>query len=197
MFTGLIETIGQVVELTAGAGSTRIAIRSDLPLDELRKGESIAVDGVCLTVAELGEDRFCADVVAESLARTTLRGAHPGDRVNLERSVALGERLGGHLVQGHVDAPAKVLEVLRERGDHRLRIESAAGPRRYLAEKGSVALQGVALTIAANRRDSFEVALIPETLASTTLSDIEPGDLVNVEVDLVARYLESLLRFPR
>jgi riboflavin synthase len=171
----------------------RLRIRSTLPAAELAAGESVAVQGVCLTVAAVSKDGFAADVIPETLSRTTLGAAARGTRVNLERSLRLSDRLGGHLVQGHVDGTARVLSVSRRRGEHRLRVEAPAALRRYLAPKGSVALDGVSLTIAAADGAAFEVALIPETLSRTTLGDAAAGDRLNVEVDLLARYLDRLL----
>jgi riboflavin synthase len=151
---------------------------------------------VCLTVVERRGERFWADAVAETLSRSTLGRARPGQRVNLERALRLGARLGGHLVQGHVDATAPVVDVRRRGDDHRLRVALPPGLRRYAALKGSIALHGVSLTVAALGEDWLEVALVPETLGRTTLGDLRPGDPVNVEVDLVARYLERLAGYP-
>lgn len=197
MFTGLIERVGEVVELRRSGAGARLVVSSDLPVREIEDGESIAVDGVCLTVAKTRGRSFEADVIAETLSRTTLGTARPGRRVNLERSLRLSDRLGGHLVQGHVDGVARIVSVDRRPGDHRVRLEAPRDLRRYLAEKGSVALQGVSLTVAAVRGAAFEVALIPETVARTNLGDLRAGSRVHVEVDLVARYLESLSRGPR
>ncbi|ANM28935.1 hypothetical protein ABI59_03910 [Acidobacteria bacterium Mor1] len=193
MFTGLIETVGKVREVRPGRGSKRLTVVSDLPVAELVLGESIAVDGACLTVTAIGEDSFSADAVQETLDKTTLGGLRAGSRVNLERSLRLGDRLGGHLVQGHVDGTCPVAEVRSRGDDWRLRVRSSRELRPYLAPKGSVTLQGVSLTVSAVGPYGFEVALIPETLARTTLGDLKPGNPVNVEVDLLARYMENLL----
>lgn len=193
MFTGLIETLGRIVEVAPRGGSTRLGIASPLPRDELQDGESIAVDGVCLTVSERRGDRFFADVVAETLQRSTLGTLRPGRNVHLERSLRFGARLGGHLVAGHVDTTSKVDEVLRRGDDHRLWLRSEPQIARYLAFKGSVALQGVSLTVASIEAQRFSVVLVPTTLQKTLLGELRPGDAVNVEVDLVARYLERLL----
>jgi riboflavin synthase len=194
MFTGLIEALGRVVELKPGRGSMRIGIESSLPVAEMRDGESVAVDGACLTVAARAGAVFQADAVAETLQRTTLAGLRRGDRVHLERALRLGDRLGGHLVQGHVDDVARVREVVRRGDDWRLRVNLAPRLRRYVAEKGSVTLAGVSLTVAAVSSAGLEVALVPSTLEWTKLGELRPGGRVNVEVDLVSRYLESLLR---
>ncbi|HZN54657.1 MAG TPA: riboflavin synthase [Candidatus Polarisedimenticolaceae bacterium] len=194
MFTGLIRTIGRVVRVEPGAGATRLAVASDLPVETMEDGESVAVDGVCLTVARREGDVFEADAVAETLARTTLSGLARGDRVHLERALAMGERLGGHLVQGHVDAVARVLRATRSGADVRLEVELPVALRGLVARKGSIAVSGVSLTVAAVGPASFEVALIPETLARTRLGELAEGDPVNLEADLIARYLEALLR---
>lgn len=194
MFTGLIETLGRVERVVPGTGATRIAVRSDLPVAAMRDGESVAVDGVCLTVARRAGPVFEADAVAETLSKTTLGGLKAGATVHLERALALGDRLGGHLVQGHVDAVAKVLSLRRRSGDVRLEVELPAALRGLVALKGSIALHGVSLTVSGMKAKSFEVALIPETLERTRLGALRPGDRLNVEVDLLARYLEALMR---
>jgi riboflavin synthase len=196
VFTGLIETVGHIRDLTPGRGSTRFGIASDLPASEMVPGESIAVDGVCLTVSSFGEGLFHADAVQETLDRSTLGGLRPGDPVNLERALRMGDRLGGHMVQGHVDGTCKVQDVKRKGNDWRIRILLPDFLSRFVAEKGSIAIQGVSLTVSRRERDSFEVAVIPETLSRTTLDRLKRGDTVNVEVDLIARYLDSLLGRP-
>ncbi|HXV74916.1 MAG TPA: riboflavin synthase [Candidatus Polarisedimenticolaceae bacterium] len=193
MFSGLIEAVGRVTDVAPRHGATRIGIESSLPAAELVDGESIAVDGVCLTVAERRTDRFLADVVAETLARTTLGRLRPGDPVNLERSLRLGDRVGGHLVLGHVDGTVRVRAVRRRGDDYRMRIDLPAALAPYVPYKGSVALQGVSLTVAGVGRGGFEVALVPHTLEWTTLGRFRAGETMNFEVDLLARYLERLI----
>jgi len=197
MFTGLIETVGRVRSLVPGKGATRLTVATDLPLASMRDGESVAVDGVCLTVARRTKGAFEADAVAETLARTTLGALRAGDGVHLERSLALGDRLGGHLVQGHVDAVAEVIAVKRRGHDVRLTVALPAELRGLLAKKGSIAVQGVSLTVSALTAKSFEVALIPETLARTLLGSVRAGHGLNVEADLIARYLDALIRARR
>ena len=192
MFTGLIEDVGKIVEASPRRGSTRLGIASALPVASMKDGDSVAVDGACLTVVQRRGNRFHADVVAETLARTTLGGLRPGRRVNLERALRLGDHLGGHLVLGHVDDTAKVTALTRRGDDVRLRIELTPAIRRYVALKGSVALHGVSLTVSGLDDSSFEVALVPQTLARTTLGDVRVGEPLNVEVDLLARYLERI-----
>ena len=192
MFTGLVQGIGTVIGLVPGRGSARLCIDSPLPAASMKAGDSVAVDGVCLTVARRAGRRFFADVVAETLSRSTLGARRPGDAVNLEPSLRVGDPLGGHLVQGHVDATTRVLEIARRGDDWRVRLRLPAGLRRYVAEKGSIALHGVSLTVSRVARDRFEVALIPETRRRTTLGALRTGDAVHVEVDLLARYLEAM-----
>lgn len=193
MFTGLIEAIGKIVEVSPGRGSSRIAISSPLPVAELHDGDSVSVDGVCLTVSHRRRDRFFADVVAETLARSTLGKLRPGGRVNLERSMQVGDRLGGHFVSGHVDDTVEVKRLQKRGNDCRLRLALPGSLARYVAPKGSVALNGVSLTVASLDASGFEIALVPHTLDWTTLGGLRPGDRVNLEVDLLARYLERLL----
>lgn len=193
MFTGLIETIGRVLRVVPEAGATRLTIATDLPVASMRDGESVAVDGACLTVARRKANSFEAVAVAETLKRTTLGGLRIGEGVHLERSLAVGDRLGGHLVQGHVDAVGKVVALRRRGGDVRLTIALPAALRGLVARKGSIAVHGVSLTVCAVQSRRFEVALIPETLARTKLGGLRPGEGVNLEADLIARYLESLM----
>jgi riboflavin synthase len=193
MFTGLVEMMGDVVKITSKQGSKRFEIAASLPSGGFELGESVAVDGVCLTVVTAEGSGFTADVVAETLSCTTLGLIKQGQQVNLERSLKVGDRLGGHWVQGHVDATAIVDNVTHQGDDWRLRLKWNEDIRRFIAYKGSVALQGVSLTVAKLDDAGFEVALIPETLKRTTLSDLKSGDPINVEVDLLARYLERLI----
>ena len=197
MFTGLIESLGRVRRVAPGVGSTRLTIETSRSVAAWRDGESVAVDGVCLTVARRAGRAFEADVVAETLKCTTLSGLRAGDPVHLERSLALGDRLGGHFVQGHVDAVAAVVALKRRGADVRLSVALPPALRGLVALKGSIALHGVSLTVAAVAPRRFEVALIPETLARTKLGDFRAGDRINVEADLIARYLEALMRGKR
>jgi len=194
MFTGLIESIGRVRRVVPAAGATRLTIETRLPVAEMHNGESVAVDGACLTVTRRSGAVFEAEAVAETLSRTTLGALRVGDAVHLERSLAVGDRLGGHLVQGHVDAVAKVIALRRRGHDVRLEVALPKTLRGLVAQKGSIALLGVSLTVSAVKSRSFEVALIPETLARTKLGTLRAGDGVNVEADLIARYLEALMR---
>jgi riboflavin synthase len=196
MFTGLISDMGEVERLEPRAGGARITIRpTSLPVDELDHGESVACNGACLTVVERGGGRMTFDAVPETLARTTLGAWKQGTRVNLERALRLSDRLGGHLVQGHVDGVGKVLARVTEGLGARLTVSLPPGIAPLVAEKGSIAIDGVSLTVARAGRDRFEVALIPETLSRTTLGAAAPGTQVNLEADIVARHVARLREF--
>jgi riboflavin synthase len=193
MFTGLVSDIGTVERLAPRQGGARLTLRpAALAVDALALGESIACSGACLTVVERGGGLVTFDAVPETLARTTLGGWRAGTRVNLERALALGERLGGHLVQGHVDAVGEVLARAVEGQGARLTVSLPAAIAPLVAEKGSIAVDGVSLTVATAGRDRFEVALIPETLARTTLGEAGPGTKVNLEADVLARHVARL-----
>jgi riboflavin synthase len=195
MFTGIVEGTGTVAGLgTAADGSgARLEVEAPFLAGELRLGESVAVNGCCLTVAEPTARGFAADLVAETLRRTALGGLAAGDLVNLERPMALGGRLGGHLVQGHVDGVAEVLERTAVGDGEEVRVELPGALARYVVEKGSVAVDGVSLTVAGVGPGWFAVALVPHTLEVTTLGRRRPGDLVQLEVDVVAKYVERLV----
>lgn len=186
MFTGLIEATGRVAARSDG----RLTVESDLA--GLRPGESVAVNGVCLTIVESSGRRFTADLSEETLARTTLATISGGDRVNLELPLEAGARMGGHIVQGHVDAVGRVSKLERLGGSLEMWIHVPANLARYLVEKGSVAVDGVSLTVARLQGSVFAVSLIPATLDATTLVERNPGDTVNIEVDVVAKYVERL-----
>jgi len=193
MFTGLVEEVGTVAAVAPGSGGARVRIRADRVLRGLAIGDSIAVDGACLTAVALHDDGFELDVVAETLRRTVLGSRVSGDRVNLERALRAGDRLGGHLVQGHVDGTAIIATVADEAQGRRLTFTTAPELLRYVVAKGSVAIDGVSLTVAARDDTGFEVALIPHTLGETTLGAAREGQVVNLEVDLVAKYVEALV----
>jgi riboflavin synthase len=196
MFTGLISDMGVVERLEPRAGGARITIRpTSLPVDGLDPGESVACNGACLTVVERGGGRMTFDAVPETLARTTLGAWKQGTRVNLERALRLSDRLGGHLVQGHVDGVGKVLARVTEGLGARLTVSLPPGIAPLVAEKGSIAIDGVSLTVARAGRDRFEVALIPETLSRTILGAAAPGTQVNLEADVVARHVARLREF--
>jgi riboflavin synthase len=193
MFTGLVERAGTVVELLSGEGGALLRVGCGSMASALRRGESIAVDGTCLTVVRTGADWFETEIHPETLRRTVLGERVPGSRVNLERALRADDRMGGHWVQGHVDGVGTLLIVRGEGDGRRIRVEPPEGLERYLVEKGSVALDGVSLTVASLHGRDFEVALIPHTLSETTLGEWRVPRRINVEVDLVAKYVERLL----
>jgi riboflavin synthase len=193
MFTGLVERVGAVASRRGGKDGARLRIECGGMAGGLGAGESVAVDGVCLTVVETGDRWFETEIHPETLRCTVLGERAEGSRVNLERAVRAEDRLGGHLVQGHVDGVGTLLEIGPEGEGRRARVAAPPGLRRYLAVKGSVALDGVSLTIASLGAEDFEVALIPHTLAHTTLGDWSVPRRINVEVDLIAKYVERLL----
>lgn len=196
MFTGLVSDIGAVERIAPRQGGARLTLRPrGLPVDELALGESVACSGVCLTVVERGGGLVSFDAVPETLSRTTIGGWRAATLVNLERALSLSDRLGGHLVQGHVDAVGRVLSRAAEGQGARLRVSLPAAIAPLVAEKGSVAVDGVSLTVASAGRDWFEVALIPETLSRTTLGESRPGTEVNLEADVVARHVARLREF--
>jgi riboflavin synthase len=193
VFTGIVEELGTVVAIEQLSDAARLTVRGAVVTADAQHGASIAVNGVCLTVVDHDGDWFTADVMAETLSRSSLGDLRAGSPVNLERPVRLSDRLGGHLVQGHVDGVACI--VARDAGEHWevVRIELPAGLARYVVEKGSITVDGVSLTVSGVGLDWFEVSLIPTTLALTTLGRKSPGEPVNLEVDVVAKYVERLL----
>ena len=194
MFTGIVEERGTVRAVTPHADGARLAITASDVLADAQIGASIAVNGCCLTVVEMHDGWWAADVVPETLARTSLGSLRVGDPVNLERPVRLADRLGGHVVQGHVDAVGTIAgRVPLPDGSTRMHFRAPADLLRYVVEKGSITVDGISLTVAAVDDDGFSVALIPHTLAVTTLGPKQPGDPVNLEVDVLAKYVERLL----
>jgi riboflavin synthase len=210
MFTGIVEELGTIEAVEQQGDAVRLSVRADLVLSDVRLGDSISVNGCCLTVVSTDGDRstdadadaptvWTADVMQETLDKTSLLGAGPGDRVNLERAVTAGTRLGGHIVQGHVDGVGTIRR--RQPSEHweLVEIDLSPGLARYLVDKGSITVDGVSLTVVSTSLDqrtgaaSFTVSLIPETLRRTTLGFRQPGDRVNLEVDVIAKYVERLL----
>lgn len=184
MFTGIVEEMGTIGSLDG----ERVRFRAERVLDDVGLGDSIAVNGCCLTVVAHGDGWWDADVSAETLARTSLGAAEVGDAVNLERAVRADDRLGGHVVQGHVDAVGEIVEPVPD-----LRVRVPATLRRYIVEKGSITVDGVSLTVVEPLDDGFTVAIIPHTADVTTLGRKRPGDPVNIEVDVMAKYVEQLV----
>lgn len=202
MFTGIIEERGRIVgwERTDDGGA-RLTIDAPVTTADAKHGDSIAVSGVCLTLVDLGPDRFTADVMGQTLAVSAIADLHEGDDVNLERAAQVGDRLGGHIVQGHVDGVGEILQV-RDEGSWRvLRCSLPADLAPLVVDKGSIAVAGTSLTVSAvggtDAQHWFEVSLIPETLAATTLGALAAGDRVNLETDVLARHVQRLLSFER
>ena len=193
MFTGLIETIGTVVSAKRSGAGVRLRVDLGPAADGVRLGDSIALSGICQTVTAVEGGTAAFDAVAETLARTTLLHWRPGTRINVERSLRPGDRLGGHFVAGHVDATGTVRENQERADGWRLQIEAPADLLTEIAPKGSVAMDGVSLTVVEVAPPRFSVALIPTTLRATTLGDLAPGDLVNIETDLLAKYVRRAL----
>ena len=193
MFTGIIQGCGTVRRAKTSGGGMVFQLESDFPMADPEEGESIAVNGVCLTARDIKENSFQVDVSPESLSRTGLGALKTGSRVNLERALRLSDRLGGHMVSGHVDTQGRV-EDRQTKGDFTLFTFSLSRSlTKYVIEKGSVAINGISLTVNSCAGERFTVSIIPHTLAVTTLDELKPGDLVNIEVDIIGKYVEKLL----
>jgi riboflavin synthase len=191
MFTGLVADTGTIRTLERDGDGVRLTVETDLA-GELAQGDSVAVNGVCLTARDPGDGAFRADVMAETLRRSSLGPLAEGDTVNLELPLRAGDRLGGHVVQGHVDGTGTVASLADDGFARRVRVAASPDLLRYVVEKGSIAVDGVSLTVAEVDDDGFVVALIPETLERTTLGEVQPGRVVNLEVDVLAKYVEKL-----
>jgi riboflavin synthase len=194
MFTGIIEELGRVHSIEMRGENARIVIEAYTVTEDAKHGDSIAVNGVCLTAVDIEKDYFAADVSRETLLRSTLGGLKPGVPVNLERAVTPATRLGGHIVQGHVDARGQLVSVSDHGESWTVRIAYPKEISRYLVFKGSVSVEGISLTVAALTDDYFEIAIIPKTWEVTNLSQLRPGDYVNLEVDVIAKYVERIMK---
>ena len=194
MFTGLIQDMGSVEAVESGDDGATLRIATPLG-GELAEGDSVAVDGVCLTATEVSADGFAAEAMNQTLKLTSLGDLEPGERVNLELAVRASDRLGGHMLQGHVDGVGEVVSVEQDGFARRLRVRLGDDLLRYAVERGSIGLAGTSLTVSALGEDWAEVSLIPETLERTTLGDAEPGRRLNVEADVVAKYVERLVAY--
>lgn len=193
MFTGIVEELGEITAVENLDDASRFRVRGPVVTDGAKHGDSIAVNGVCLTVVEHEGDEFTADVMAETLDRSSLGALTAGSRVNLERPTAVGDRLGGHIVQGHVDGTGEIVERKPSENWEIVKVSLPAGLSRYVVEKGSITIDGVSLTVVDAGPDYFTISLIPTTLALTTLGIKQPGDPVNLEVDVIAKYVERML----
>jgi riboflavin synthase len=193
MFTGLVETTGEVAALEISTASARLLVRAPAIASEIGLGDSVAVNGCCLTAVAQDAETIAFDLLHETLERTSLRGAKTGALVNLERALAANARLGGHFVQGHVDCASEIVALDPHGADHRLEIKLPSAFAQYVAFKGSIAIDGISLTVAEVRAASFVVWLIPHTMAMTNLHTRRAGDRVNLEFDLLAKYVERML----
>jgi riboflavin synthase len=194
MFTGLIEEVGSVAAVRHAGDASRLTVSAPRIGPTCAIGDSVSVNGICLTVVVQNGSLLEFDAVAETLRRSNLAQLRPGDRVNLERAMTAGSRFGGHIVQGHVDAVGQIVRVDREGASHLVEVRAPPDYMRYVIEKGSVAIDGISLTVAALTPHSFTVAVIPHTWSETTLGRLRPGDCVNLEADVLARYVERLLQ---
>ena len=195
MFTGIIEAVGHIAAMDPKGGDMRLRVdTAGLDMADVQPGDSIAVSGVCLTAVELGSHYFIADVSAETLAHTTLGKLKVADKVNLEKALTPSNRLGGHLVSGHVDGVGEVLTRDNDARSIRFRIKAPESLSRYIAKKGSICVDGISLTVNHVEDDVFDLNIVPHTLAHTTMEAFKPGRKVNLEVDVIARYLERLLQ---
>ena len=194
MFTGIVEELGTIRSIRRGAASAVLSIGAEAVLSDLRIGDSVAVNGVCLTATGVDGSGFTADVMHETLQRSSLGALGPGSRVNLERAMAADGRFGGHIVSGHIDGTGTIAE--RRRDDNAVWYTVSAPPAllRYIVEKGSIAIDGISLTVASVEADRFSVSVIPHTAAVTVLGRKRPGDMVNLETDIIGKYVEKLLR---
>jgi riboflavin synthase len=192
MFTGIIEVIGVVKSVRKGNRSSEIIISAGKIMEDIKTGDSINTNGVCLTVTSFTGDQFSADIMPESMKRSSLGILKPGHHVNLERAVRLSDRLGGHLVSGHIDDTGTIREIRKDENAVWLKITTEINVLRYIAEKGSVAIDGVSLTVTKVDAGSFDVSIIPFTQTATSLSAKKPGDIVNIECDIIAKYVERL-----
>ena len=193
MFTGIIEEKGIVTEVKKGTVSSRLTVRADIIMKDIHLGDSIAVNGVCLTASSLTEKSFTADVMAETLRKSNLGNLCPGDMVNLERAMLMGGRFGGHIVSGHTDGTGMIKSMKREENAVWVTVEPQKELMRYIIKKGSAALDGISLTVASVEDTSFSVSVIPHTGAETTLLDKKPGDIINIECDVIGKYVEKML----
>ena len=194
MFTGLVEEVGRVKELRKFSKGARLKVRCRRVLEDAKVGDSVAVNGVCLTVVEVGRESLSFDVSYETLKRSSLSLLKPGEAVNLERALKVGDRLGGHILQGHVDATTKITGIKREGEGYRFTFKIPKGFEHLLVEKGSVGVDGVSLTVAELLKEEFSVAVIPHTYENTNLKFKRAGDLVNLEFDVLGKYVERMLR---
>lgn len=196
MFTGIIEEIGTIERIQKGIHSAVLSIRAKIVTKDSKIGDSIAVNGICLTITAFFPSGFTADVMHETLNRSALASLTPGSPVNLERAMAANGRFGGHIVAGHVDGTGTVKQIQRDDNALWYTISAPLSITRYIVEKGSIAINGISLTVAAAEAAEFRICAVPHTMAATTLNQLKPGDLVNLETDMIGKYVERFLHFP-
>ncbi|MGN0181821.1 MAG: riboflavin synthase [Candidatus Ornithomonoglobus sp.] len=194
MFTGIVEEIGTIERVLAGTKSCSVTVKADKVFNDIKLGDSIAVNGVCLTVTDFKKPYFTSDVMPETMRRTSLGGLVRGSRVNLERAMQLNGRFGGHIVSGHIDGTGTILSMVREDNAVWVRVGAPRDITKYIVEKGSVALDGISLTVADVSPEEFSVSIIPHTAAETTLSERKNGDKINIECDIIGKYAEKLTK---
>lgn len=195
MFTGIVEEIGKVLTIKKGSVSSRITFSALKVLENTKPGDSIAVNGVCLTATDISKGTFTADVMAETMRRSSLGTLSTGDSVNLERAMLCGGRFGGHIVSGHIDGTGTVTEFKREENAVWVTVKAENDLMKYIIEKGSVALDGISLTVAVVGNDFFKVSIIPHTASETTLLSKNAGDIINIECDIIGKYVEKLMSY--
>ena len=193
MFTGIIEEKGIVAAVRKGNVSSKITFRASVVLSDIHEGDSIAVNGVCLTATDITDSTFTADVMAETMRRSSLGSLKPGDCVNMERAMLCGGRFGGHIVSGHIDGTGKIVSMKREENAVWVTVAAGSSIMKYIVEKGSVALDGISLTVASVTDNDFKVSIIPHTASETTLLSKQPGNLINIECDMIGKYVEKLM----
>ena len=197
MFTGIVEETGKIRTILESGSSGQLIIQAKKVLDGTKTGDSIAVNGICLTVTSLSQDAFTADFMAETMRRSSLKMLHAGDAVNLERAMVAGGRFGGHIVSGHIDGTGRIRSFMKEENAVWVTVETSEEILRLIVEKGSICIDGISLTVAAVSDDAFQVSVIPHTGAETTLLKKKPGDVVNLENDIIGKYVERLLKNDR
>lgn len=193
MFTGIVEETGTIMSVQKGERSARLSIRAEIIFEDMKPGDSVAVNGVCLTVTDFSQDMFSADVMNETLSRSGLGSLSAGSRVNLERAMPANGRFGGHIVSGHIDGTGKIVKKERDDNAVWITVSATANIMKYIVEKGSIVIDGISLTVARAFEESFAVSIIPHTGKATTLLDKRPGDLVNLENDIIGKYIEQFL----
>ena len=195
MFTGIVEEIGKICDITKGRHSATLTIEANKVLEDAKIGDSIAVNGICLTVTSLPSGRFTADVMHETMNRTSMGKLRPGDRVGLERAMPVNGRFGGHIVAGHADGTGTIEDIRKDDNAIWYTVRTSSEIMKYIVEKGSVALDGISLTVAKVTENTFSISAIPHTVANTVLKDRQKGDMVNIENDIVGKYIEKLIKY--